>query len=243
MAEHSLILPQTPICAKKEGSKEMQARSEKTGWMGDLLACWRELVFWLLLLPAFGALESIDLRRQIVGLIETCAFLVLAISSTGKLKSLGLEFASWSRVAQFDAIICAVVGLMAGGAIVAVASLADQPLGVENGWNKAVLAVSIGPILEEVIFRGYLFAAAVLLTSRMPVARSAGVSIFGIAAVFSIAHLSTPSITALQLCCIGLTGAMYGYIRFRFQSTAAAALAHGMYNLALYLSHWSGVWR
>lgn len=221
----------------------MQARSSRTGWIRDLLACWRELVFWLLLLPAFAALESIDFRRQVAGLIETCVFLVVAVSSTGKLKSLGLNFARWSRVTQYDAIICTIAGLVAGGAIVAVASLADQPLGVDNGWNKAVLAVSIGPILEEVIFRGYLFAAAVLLTSRMSVARSAGVSIFGVAAVFSIAHLSTPSITALQLCCIGLTGTMYGYIRFRFQSTAAAALAHGMYNLALYLSHWSGVWR
>ena len=221
----------------------MQVQSERTGWIRDLLACWRELVFWLLLLPAFAALESIDVRRQIAGLIETCAFLVVAVLSTGKLKGLGLEFARWSQVDRFDAIICALAGLVAGGAIVAVASLAGQPLGVENGWNKAVLAVSIGPILEEVIFRGYLFATAVLLTSRMPAARSAGVSIFATSAVFSIAHLSTPSITALQLGCIGVTGAMYGYIRFRFRSTAAAAVAHGMYNLALYLSHWSGVWR
>jgi len=223
----------------------MQARrrSEKTGWIRDLLACWRELVFWLLLLPAFTALESIDLGRQVAGLIETCVFLVVAVSSTGKLKSLGLEFAHWNRVARSDAIVCAVAGLVAGGVIVVVASIADQPLGVERGWNKLVLAVSIGPVLEEVIFRGYLFTAAVLLSGRMPAARSPAIAIFGIAAVFSIAHLSTPSITALQLCCIGVTGSMYGYIRFHFQSTAAAALAHGMYNLALYLSHWSGIWR
>ena len=68
-----------------------QCRSARTGWVKDLAAYWRELLFWMLLLPAFGALGSIRLRGQIVGLIETCAFLLVAISSTGKLKSLGLE--------------------------------------------------------------------------------------------------------------------------------------------------------
>jgi hypothetical protein len=60
-----------------------------------VIGYWREVLFWMLLLPAFGALGSIRPRGQIAGLIEACAFLLVAISSTGKLKSLGLEFANW----------------------------------------------------------------------------------------------------------------------------------------------------
>src|SRR5437016_5760176 len=118
---------------------QVRDRSTKTGWKGELEPYWRELLFWLLLLPAFGALESIRPRRQIAGLIETCAFLL--ISSTGKLKSLGLEFASWNRVSPGVAVACVVIGLFAGCVIVGVAGLCDEPLGVENGWSKALLAV------------------------------------------------------------------------------------------------------
>lgn len=221
----------------------LQRRKEKIGWISDLLAYWRELMFWLLLLPAFGALGSVEPRKQIVGLVETCASLSVAISSTGKLKNLGLEFAHWSCVDRGSAIACGLAGLLAGGLIVGVANISGQPLGVESGWNKAILAISIGPILEELIFRGYLFTVALFLTRRLAASRQTTLSIIGIAALFSIAHLATPGISALQLCCIGLTGSMYGYIRLRFRSTVAAALAHGMYNLALYLSYWSGVAR
>ena len=57
------------------------------GWFRELARYWRELLFWMLLLPALGALGSIRPRRQIAGLIEACAFLVVAVSSAGKLKS------------------------------------------------------------------------------------------------------------------------------------------------------------
>jgi membrane protease YdiL (CAAX protease family) len=222
---------------------QVRDRSTKTGWIGELAPYWRELLFWLLLLPAFGALESIRPRRQIAGLIETCAFLLVAMSSTGKLKSLGLEFASWNRVGPGVAAVCVVAGLLAGCVIVGVAGLFDEPLGVENEWSKAVLAVSLGPVLEEVIFRGYLFTAALLLIGRLSPSLSPAISVVGVAVLFSIAHAATPGMTALQLGCIGLTGSLYGYIRLRSRSTAAAALAHAMYNLTLYLCYWSGVSR
>jgi hypothetical protein len=111
-------------------------RSARTGWVKDLAGCWRELLFWMLLLPAFGALGSIRPRGQIAGLIEACAFLLVAISSTGKLKSLGLEFAYWNRLGSRAAAACVVAGFLAGGSIVAVASLSQQPLGTESGWNS-----------------------------------------------------------------------------------------------------------
>ena len=218
-------------------------RSARTYWVRDLALYWRELLFWMLLRPAFGALGSNRPRRQIGGLIEACAFLLVAISSTGKLKSLGLEFANWNRVGRRAAVACVVVGILAGGAIVVVASLSHQPLGTESGWNKVILAVALGPVLEEVIFRGYLLTAALLLTRRLSALSSAASSIIGVAVFFSIAHLTTPGTTPLQLCCIELTGCLYGCIRLRYRSTAAAALAHAAYNLALYLGYWCGISR
>ena len=218
-------------------------RSAVCDWFNELAGYWRELFFWILLLPALGALGSIHPRRHIAGLIEACAFLVVAVSSAGKLKSLGLEFVAWNRVGRRDAASSLAMGFVAGCCILAVASLSHQPLGTERGWNKIVLAVTLGPALEEVIFRGYLLTAGLLLMQRLYRTRSRAFSIAAVAIIFSIAHLTTPGTGPLQLCCIVLTGCLYGYIRFRYRSTAAAALAHGAYNLALYISFWCGLSR
>lgn len=147
----------------------MLARSRSaTGWVKELAAYRRELLFWVLLLPAFGALGSIRPRRQIAGLIEACTFLVVAVSSTGQLKNLGLEFAHWNRMNGRAAAASVAAGFLAGVSILGVASISRQPLGTESGWNKAMLAITLGPVLEEVIFRGYLLTAALMLTRRLP---------------------------------------------------------------------------
>src|ERR1019366_3937128 len=191
-----------------------RGRCARTGWVKELAGYWRELLFWMLLLPAFGALGSIRPRGQIAGLIEACAFLLVAISSTGKLKSLGLEFANWNRIGSRAAAACVVAGLLAGGSIVAVASLSQQPLGTESGWNKAMLAIALGPVLEEVLFRGYLLSAALLLTRRMSASSSAVASIMGVAMSFSISHLPAHGTTPVQVFFILLSGRLYGLIPF-----------------------------
>jgi membrane protease YdiL (CAAX protease family) len=202
---------------------------------------WREALFWLLLLPAFAALASGKPRREFVGLIETCAFVVLAASSTGRLKTLGLEFVAWERITRKATAVSALCGLAAGAAVVAIARLAKQPLGVERGWNKAMLAIVLGPVLEEVIFRGYLISLALRLTKRLAHISASAVSVLSAAALFALAHLGTPGITVLQVACIATTGCLYGWIRVRWESTAAAALTHATYNLTLYLSYWLGL--
>ena len=216
-------------------------KTTRAGQIRELAGYWRELLFWTLLLPAFGALESPRPNRQIAGLIDACAFLLVAISFAGKLNNLGLEFANWNRLCRRAAAACIGAGLLAGGSVAAVASFSHQRLGTESGWNKAILAIALGPVLEELIFRGYLLTAAHLLTRRLSHSGSAAFSIVGTAVVFSIAHLTTPGTTALQLSCIVFTGCIYGCLRFRHGSSAAAALGHGAYNLALYLSYWCGI--
>ena len=198
----------------------------------------REILFWILLLPAFSALGSIWPRRQATGLVETVAFLFVAVSSTGKLKSLGLEFAHWNPLPLHAAVECMVAGAITGGAVVAVAKLSIQPLGAEGGWNRALLAIVLGPIAEEVIFRGYLMTAALRLARRLPFLRPAPSSTVAVALLFAVSHRSTPGTTALQLCCIAATGCLYGHLRLSQRSTVASVLAHGAYNLVLYVSYW-----
>ena len=56
-----------------------------------------------------------------------------------------------------------------------------------------------------------------------------------------LAHGWRPGTTAIQLCCIAVTGTLYGFIRLRHRSTVAAVLAHGSYNLAVYVAFWAGL--
>lgn len=84
-------------------------------------------------------------------------------------------------------------------------------------------------------------AAALRVTEFSPAAKQHPACIVGVALVFAIAHLARAGTTAIQLCCFVLTGSLYGFLRLRFQSTCAPVLAHGLYNLALYMSYWFGI--
>jgi len=173
-------------------------------------------------------------------MIEACGFLFVACLSLGKLRTLGLEFVEWNRIERRAIAACTLAGLAAGAAIIGVARLANQPIGVGAGWNRAVLVIALGPISEEVIFRGYVLTVALWLTRRLAECPAAKLSILGTAVLFGLAHIATRGMTGLQLCCAVMTGYLYGWVRIRYSSTVAAALTHGMYNLALYLSSWCG---
>jgi membrane protease YdiL (CAAX protease family) len=199
-------------------------------------APWREFLFWLLLVPASAALSSGMRTRQLIGLIETCAFLAVAISSAGRMKSLGLEFIAWERIPRTAVVSSATIGFAAGLVILGIARWSRQPLRIEYGWNIAVLVIVVGPALEEIIFRGYLLTLAISLTSRMPRCICSAVSIIGVAVAFGAAHLGRTGITILQFVCIVFTGCVYGWIRLYCGSTLAAVVSHATYNWALYMS-------
>jgi membrane protease YdiL (CAAX protease family) len=165
----------------------------------------------------------------------------MAILSIGRLKGLGLEFIAWERISRSAVAVSAFCGLVAGGVIVLLARWSGQPLGVERDWNVVVLAIVLGPVLEEVIFRGYLLTFALWVTRLGSLKLWPPVSVISIAILFACAHLGRAGNTGLQLICIVTTGSLYGWIRLTYQSTAAAALTHAMYNCAIYLSDWSGL--
>jgi membrane protease YdiL (CAAX protease family) len=219
-------------------SEQTRSCGQRCGLRG---LCWREIVFWLLLLSAFSDLSSPEPKRELAGLIEACAFLVVAISSTGRLKGLGLEFVAWNRIPGRAVAESMFYGLLAGCVIVAVARGSGQPLGIEYGWNMAVLAITLGPVLEEIIFRGYLLTFALWVTRLGSRWLWSPVSVMSIAVVFAFAHVGKAGTTTLQLICIVATGCLYGWMRLTYRSTAAAAITHAMYNCALYLGYWSAL--
>ena len=53
---------------------------------------------------------------------------------------------------------------------------------------------------------------------------------FVVSAIFAFTHWPA---SVLKLASIGVTGAVYGWIRVRLDSTVLAAVAHAMYNVAV----------
>ena len=123
------------------GVKAVNRRSE-------VLGCWREVLFWMLLLPAFSALASSTApRRHVAGLLEVCGFLLVSISSLGRLRSLGLEFVAWERISWRAMAGCALWGISTAVGAVLLSKFSHQPIGLKLDWNKAVLIVLLGPVL------------------------------------------------------------------------------------------------
>ena len=215
----------------------MVLRTESRIAREALAGQWRELLFWLLLIPASEALGSASPRIEAAGLVAALGFFAVAGASLGELKAFGLEFIEWNSVKSSAVGACVLAGVVAGAAIVGVANLYEQPIGAQDGWNREVLAIALGPVTEEVLFRGYLLTAVLRVCRRWP-PLAGTISILFVAVVFSLAHAATRGITAVQLGCAVLTGCLYGWARVRYRSTVAAAVAHGTYNLVLYISCW-----
>ena len=132
-------------------------------------------------------------------------------------------------------------GFSTGGMVVTVALLSHQALGVNSGWNNVGLSVVLGPVVEEVVFRGYCMTAALHLARGHSRTKRNWVAVPAVALIFMAAHGARLGVTPVQLCCIAVTGTLYGIIRIRQQSTVAAVLAHSCYNFALYVAFWVGL--
>jgi membrane protease YdiL (CAAX protease family) len=85
-----------------------------------------------------------------------------------------------------------------------------------------------GPVFEELIFRGFLFPL---------LARSVGpwLGILLTAVPFALVHGSEYHWSWQHLTLVGLDGAVFGFVRHKTGSTAAATLAHTGYNATLFV--------
>ena len=195
----------------------------------------REVLFWLLLLGSWQFLASSGSRTGAVGAIGTGVFLLYAWANIDRLRGLGLDHACWRSTARANWVLAGGSGLLAGVAVFVIGTLSGQNMRLGDNWKLIVLQVTLGPVLEEIVFRGYLFAFLMWLLSKA--ANDAGrgaLTVVFAAVVFALVHLAQPGVSWLQLACITSTGTLYGWIRWRSGSTAPAAVSHAAYNLALY---------
>ena len=195
----------------------------------------REMLFWFLLLGSWQFLASPGKSASVIGAAGTAWFLVLAWKSLGRLRDFGMHQVRWEPADTGDWIIAVATGFAAGGVIFGVAWASGQNMMLSADWRLVMLQVTLGPVLEEIVFRGYLLAVLIWLFRRFAARVLPNWALIVIAAlVFALVHLAHPGVRWLELACIASTGTLYGWIRCRSGSTAPAAASHAAYNLTLY---------
>ncbi|HWB84459.1 MAG TPA: type II CAAX endopeptidase family protein [Bryobacteraceae bacterium] len=195
----------------------------------------REILFWLLLLGSWQFLASPGSKNGMIGALGAGGFLVYARANLDTLRGLGLELASWRSAARSDWVLAVVGGVLAGMVVFVIGTVFGRNMRLGENWKLITLQVTLGPVLEEVVFRGYLFAFLTRLLSRVDNDAHRGRAVvIGAAVVFAATHLAEHGVSWLQLACITSTGTLYGWIRWRSGSTAPAAVSHAAYNLTLY---------
>ena len=95
---------------------------------------------------------------QIAGVVFTVALLALAWASRGRLNSMGFEFLHWNRTSGRENAEALGFGAVCGLAV----ALLFQALykGTPFKWQDAWIGITLGPLMEEAVFRGYLFGLA-----------------------------------------------------------------------------------
>ncbi|MCW5980524.1 MAG: CPBP family intramembrane metalloprotease [Bryobacteraceae bacterium] len=92
-----------------------------------------------------------------------------------------------------------------------------------------IFAITLGPLCEELIFRGFLLPLLVKSLGAV-----AGVAITAVG--FSLLHGPQYAWSWQHLALITVAGAVFGWIRLASGSTAAAAVMHAGYNLTFFIA-------
>lgn len=108
-------------------------------------------------------------------------------------------------------------------------------MGQQPAFVEIWIAVTWGPLIEEVIFRGYIFSFAHMILSRW-MRRPGWLIVIGIAALFALSHLIKSGITPVQVVSVFVTGTLYGWLRLGSGSTVPAVISHISYNSVIYLA-------
>lgn len=167
------------------------------------------------------------------GIAFTLGLLWLMWSVRGKLTSHGFEYVHWVPASR-RSMVCAIAGGLGTGLFVA---------WMFGGYDKSVspifadvwMAITIGPLAEELMFRGYLFWVVHSLLSRVSIHEGMATALI-VAALFALGHAPKPGITEPQLTAIFGTGLLYGWLRLCSGSTVPPVIAHIVFNAVIYLA-------
>ncbi len=168
-----------------------------------------------------------------IGVAVTLALFAFFWALRGKLNTMGLEYVHWRRTSRAwtAAAITAGIGI---GAVVGW-QFRDYAVGPYPPFSRVWIAVTWGPLIEEVLFRGYLFALAEMLLNRW-IRRPGWPVVIGVAAVFALSHLARTDIKPVQIGTVFLTGLFYGWLRLDSLSTVPSVCAHISYNSVIYVA-------
>lgn len=169
-------------------------------------------------------------RHLVPSGILTLLLLMCARFALGK--SIWLRRVGWVTPRKDFWFYSLAAGMIAAIGVWAMAAMFHQPLGAVPPPYRVLLASSSGAILEELLFRGLFFWMLFQLMHRFPIFHdhASAVTVLAIAVAFALSHIGR---TGLSLFTTMLTGTAYGWMRVQSGSTAAAALMHGIYNLAI----------
>jgi membrane protease YdiL (CAAX protease family) len=125
-------------------------------------------------------------------------------------------------------------GVLAAVGVLSVVRVAHMSLGAASR-ETLLYGVTLGPILEEIFFRGaafsviYVTASSVKSLARLRIT----LAIIGSSLLFALAHTKTVEVPLFLF--FG-TGTLYAMMRWRSNSTATAALMHATYNAVIALA-------
>ena len=219
------------ICRKPRTPQRSHSEARRSGKSGG----GREAVFWLLLLGSWQFLAAPGNRNGIIGAVGTVMFLLFAAANLDRLEGLGLDHARWSSVAGRTWVLAVTSGFMAGLIVFWTATVSGEGMKLSDDRKLMLLQVTLGPALEEIVFRGYLFALMLWGLTRIRRSRWNWCVVAITAVLFAAVHLAQPGVSWVQAACISCTGALYGLIRYASGSAAPAAASHAAYNLTLYV--------
>jgi membrane protease YdiL (CAAX protease family) len=178
-------------------------------------------------------LESAEETLHVIGVALTLAFFAFFWALRGKLDMMGLEYIRWNRTSPVILMRAIGLGVVAGA--VMTWCFRNYAVDVVPSFAELWIGVTWGPLIEEVIFRGYLFSILEGILGRR--LRNPGcLAVIGIAAVFALGHLVKAGITPVQVASIFLTGTLYGWLRLDSGSTVPPVCSHISYNSVIYLA-------
>jgi hypothetical protein len=97
----------------------------------------------------------------------------------------------------------------------------------------AILGVTLGPVCEELAFRGFMQPLFVRSLGVVP-----GILLSGLG--FGLLHLPQYGFTWQHGILITLAGTAFGWMRQASRSTFGSTIMHSAYNLTLFLGYFAG---
>lgn len=150
-----------------------------------------------------------------------------------RLNMMGLEYVRWRRTPTVWPVGGVVLGALA--ATLAAWLFREYNMGQQPPFAELWIAVTWGPLMQEVVFRGYLYSFSEQLLRRW-MSNPGWLIVVGIAALFALSHLVKSGITPVQVGSVFGTGVLFSWLRLGSGSTVPPVCAHTSYNSVIYLA-------